>query len=96
MTPRIDAYKVRSSCPPTSSIEPICPHRRTQLPISHSYIHTMPSTHFPSKITAIGISKTGDLDVIQELELPFPSPTPTQLVIKVHQSRYGHVSESAS
>ncbi|PIL33841.1 hypothetical protein GSI_03547 [Ganoderma sinense ZZ0214-1] len=43
----------------------------------------MASTPLPSKIAAIGISQTGDVDVIQNLDLPFPSPTPTQFVIKV-------------
>ena len=43
----------------------------------------MASIHLPSKIAAIGIAKTGDIDVIQNLELPFPSPTPTQFIIKV-------------
>ena len=42
---------------------------------------------FPSKIAAIGISETGDVDVIQKLDLPFPSPSPKQFVIKVHQMR---------
>ncbi|KAI1785866.1 NAD-P-binding protein [Ganoderma leucocontextum] len=43
----------------------------------------MPSIRLPSTIAAIGISETGDLDVIQKLELPFPAPTPSQFVIKV-------------
>ncbi|PIL27956.1 hypothetical protein GSI_09900 [Ganoderma sinense ZZ0214-1] len=43
----------------------------------------MASTLLPSKIAAIGISKTGNLDVIEKLELPFPTPAPNQLVIKV-------------
>ncbi|KAI1785868.1 NAD-P-binding protein [Ganoderma leucocontextum] len=43
----------------------------------------MASIRLPSKIAAIGISKTGDLDVIENLVLPFPSPTPSQFIIKV-------------
>ncbi|KAM5543352.1 hypothetical protein V8D89_003226 [Ganoderma adspersum] len=43
----------------------------------------MAPTSLPSKIAAIGISKTGDVDVIEKLDLPFPSPAPDQFIIKV-------------
>ncbi|RPD65638.1 NAD-P-binding protein [Lentinus tigrinus ALCF2SS1-7] len=39
---------------------------------------------FPSKIQAIGINKTGDFDVIEKLELPFPQQEPGNVLIKVH------------
>ncbi|PIL35709.1 hypothetical protein GSI_02439 [Ganoderma sinense ZZ0214-1] len=38
---------------------------------------------FPSRITAVGISKPGGLDAIETLNLPFPSPEPNQLIVKV-------------
>ncbi len=38
---------------------------------------------FPSKIQAIGINKTGDFDVIEKLELPFPQPAPGNVLVKV-------------
>ena len=41
---------------------------------------------FPSKVAAVGISKTGDVDVIEKLDLPFPSPAPNQFIIKVRQN----------
>lgn len=50
----------------------------------------MASTHLPSTIAAIGFSKAGDVDVIQNLELPFPSPAPNQFVIKVREVYYKH------
>jgi NADPH2:quinone reductase len=37
----------------------------------------------PEKVKAIGIEKTGDFDVIQDLELPFPTPKPDEIVVKV-------------
>ena len=49
----------------------------------------MSSISLPSRITAIGISKTGDVDVIEKLDLPFPSPAPGQFVIKVSQIHSG-------
>ncbi|KAI0711151.1 NAD-P-binding protein [Cerioporus squamosus] len=38
----------------------------------------------PSKIQAIGIHKTGDFDVIEKLELPFPQVEPGNVLVKVH------------
>ncbi|TBU61183.1 NAD(P)-binding protein [Dichomitus squalens] len=43
----------------------------------------------PSKISAIGINKTGDFDVIEKLELPFPQNAPGNVLIKV---QYGGVN----
>jgi NADPH2:quinone reductase len=37
----------------------------------------------PDKIHAIGVEKTGDFDVIQDLELPFPKQAPGDILIKV-------------
>ncbi|KAM5543351.1 hypothetical protein V8D89_003225 [Ganoderma adspersum] len=43
---------------------------------------------FPSKVAAVGISKTGDVDVIQNLDLPFPSPAPNQFAIKLRDGNF--------
>ena len=37
----------------------------------------------PSTISAIGINKTGDFDVIEKLEVPAPQHAPANLLIKV-------------
>lgn len=39
---------------------------------------------YPTKIKAVGIHETGDVDVIQNLEVPFPDVKPTDLLVKVH------------
>src|SRR5260370_26045787 len=39
---------------------------------------------YPTKIKAVGINETGNVDVIQNLELPFPDVKPTDLLVKVH------------
>jgi len=39
---------------------------------------------YPTKIKAVGINETGSVDVIQNLELPFPDVKPTDLLVKVH------------
>ncbi|KZT70507.1 NAD(P)-binding protein [Daedalea quercina L-15889] len=44
---------------------------------------------FPSQIKAVGIHKTGDFDVIEELSLPFPGNAPGNVLVKVH---YGGVN----
>ena len=41
----------------------------------------------PSKIQAVGINKTGDFDVIEKFELPFPQNQPGNVLIKVRRSR---------
>jgi hypothetical protein len=46
----------------------------------HSSSSTM---SLPDKIHAIGVEKTGDFDVIQDLELPFPKQAPGDILIKV-------------
>ena len=38
---------------------------------------------YPSTVKAVGINETGGLEVIQDLELPFPEVKPTDLLIKV-------------
>ncbi|KAI9456649.1 NAD-P-binding protein [Lactarius psammicola] len=38
---------------------------------------------YPAKIKAIGINETGGVEVIQNLEVPFPEIKPTDLLIKV-------------
>lgn len=38
---------------------------------------------YPAKIKAVGINETGGVEVIQNLEVPFPEVKPTDLVIKV-------------
>ena len=41
---------------------------------------------YPTKIKAVGIndSETGGVEVIQNLEVPFPEVKPTHLLVKVH------------
>ncbi|RPD63726.1 NAD(P)-binding protein [Lentinus tigrinus ALCF2SS1-6] len=43
----------------------------------------------PSTMRAIGINKYGDLDAIEQLELPTPKPKPSELLVKVE---YGGVN----
>jgi hypothetical protein len=47
-----------------------------------------PSTNsvmsYPTKIRAVGINETGGVEVIQNLEVPFPEVKPTDLLVKVH------------
>ena len=38
---------------------------------------------YPVKIKAVGINETGGVEVIQNLEVPFPEVKPTDLLIKV-------------
>ncbi|KAI9456648.1 NAD(P)-binding protein [Lactarius psammicola] len=38
---------------------------------------------YPAKIKAVGINETGGVEVIQNLEVPFPEVKPTDLLIKV-------------
>lgn len=40
---------------------------------------------FPSTVKAIAIEETGDVDVIQKMELPFPEVKPDHVVIKVRK-----------
>jgi len=44
---------------------------------------------FPSQIKAVGIHKTGDFDVIEDLALPFPENAPGNVLVKMH---YGGVN----
>jgi NADPH2:quinone reductase len=39
---------------------------------------------YPTKIKAVGINETGDVEVIQDLEVPFPDVKPTDLLVKVN------------
>lgn len=38
---------------------------------------------YPSTIKGVGINKTGDVDVIEDLTLPFPEQKPGELLVKV-------------
>lgn len=38
---------------------------------------------FPSQIQAVGIHKTGDFDVIEDLKLPFPKNAQGNVLVKV-------------
>jgi hypothetical protein len=38
---------------------------------------------YPTKIRAVGINETGGVEVIQNLEVPFPEVKPTDLLVKV-------------
>jgi NADPH:quinone reductase-like Zn-dependent oxidoreductase len=39
---------------------------------------------YPTKIKAVGINETGGVEVIQNLEVPFPEVKPADLLVKVH------------
>lgn len=41
---------------------------------------------FPQTIEAITIAKTGDVDVIEKTEVPFPEVAPGNVVIKVRST----------
>jgi hypothetical protein len=41
------------------------------------------ATSLPKTMRAIGIRKTGGLEVIEELELPVPTPEPEEVLVKV-------------
>ncbi|KAI0646415.1 NAD-P-binding protein [Trametes meyenii] len=49
----------------------------------------MSALQLPKTIHAVGINKTGDFDVIEDLELPFPQNTPGNVLVKIH---YGGVN----
>lgn len=38
---------------------------------------------FPSKVQSITIAKTGDFDVIEKTEQPFPEQAPGHIILKV-------------
>lgn len=38
---------------------------------------------YPSIIKAVGINETGGVEVIQNIEVPFPQVKPTDLLVKV-------------
>ena len=44
---------------------------------------------FPATIQAIGIQKTGDIEVVEKLNIPFPKQQLDQIVVKV---KYGGVN----
>jgi hypothetical protein len=46
----------------------------------HQFSDSMP---YPTRIRAVGINETGGVEVIQNLEVPFPTVTPTDLLVKV-------------
>ena len=41
---------------------------------------------YPARIKAVGINETGGVEVIQNIEVPFPQVKPTDLLVKVRQS----------
>ncbi|KAI0717224.1 NAD-P-binding protein [Cerioporus squamosus] len=43
----------------------------------------MAAASLPSTMRAVGINKTGDFDVIEQLELPVPVPKPDEILVKV-------------
>lgn len=45
----------------------------------------------PSTIKAIGFHKTGDIDVIEELNLPFPQQKEDEILIKVTYAGVNYV-----
>lgn len=47
-----------------------------------SYTNSFRMT-YPSTVKAVGINKTGDVDVIEDLTLPFPEQKPGELLVKV-------------
>lgn len=57
----------------------ISPHRWSFEFCSRKYS----AMSFPSTVKAITIAKTGDFDVIEKTEIPFPEVAPNHVVIKV-------------
>ena len=45
--------------------------------------HHTAMSHFPATIKAITFSKTGDVDVIEKTEKPFPQRGPGDIILKV-------------
>jgi len=43
------------------------------------------SMSYPTRIKAVGINETGGVEVIQNLEVPFPTVKSTDLLIKVRR-----------
>ena len=62
---------------PLTNINPF----RSGVPCSRSR-PTM--SQFPATIRAITFSKTGDINVIEETEQPFPKQGPGDVILKVH------------
>ena len=48
-----------------------------------SYPTTMSNSQFPKTMKAITFSKTGEVDVIEKTERPFPEQGPGDIVVKV-------------
>ena len=48
---------------------------------------------YPTKIKAVGINETGDVEVIQDLEVPFPDVKPTDLLVKVNHPALSSIIE---
>lgn len=42
----------------------------------------------PETIQAIGINKTGGLEVVEKLTIPLPKPAPDQMLVKVYHFRH--------
>ena len=53
------------------------------------------SMSVPSKISAIGVNKTGDFDVIEKFELPAPQNAPGNILVKVRVSYLGNAPARA-
>ena len=58
------------------------PHQHTTPSTRYTAYTEMSTTSLPSKMRAVGISKTGGLDVIEDLELPVPKPQPSEILVK--------------
>jgi len=48
---------------------------------------------YPPRIKAVGINETGGVEVIQDIEVPFPQVKPTDLLVKVRQPSSSRISD---
>jgi hypothetical protein len=60
-------------------------HAMTPVISLRYYSLSILSMSYPTRIKAVGINETGGVEVIQNLEVPFPTVKPTDLLIKVRQ-----------
>ncbi|OBZ78424.1 putative quinone oxidoreductase [Grifola frondosa] len=74
----------------SSALKSLFPHNLRFYPVpSFRTIATATKMSFPAKIQAIGINKTGDFDVVEKLEIPFPKHVPGNVLVKI---QYGGVN----
>lgn len=85
--------------PTTITVTPPIAFARAQARVSqiHRHFSSSPTPHlnttnarmsYPSSIKAVGINKTGDVDVIEDLTFPFPEQKPGEVLVKVRLGPY--------